>query len=161
MSFTFTFKVLDPASADAILAWRYPAPYDIYNADPNDLEVDRANLLDPVNLYFGVWNAENTLIGFRNYGPDAQVPGGDYLLEALDLGGGLRPDLTGRGLGPPFMQAAFDFARSTFKPAVFRATVAAFNMRARTVCERVGYTQQAQFSHAKDGRDFIIYTRPA
>ena len=101
-----TLKALDATSARAVLTWQYPPPYDIYNADPADIEADLASLLDPTNHYYSVWNEDELLIGFRNFGPDARVPGGNYSLDALDLGGGLRPDLTGHGLGAAFMRKA-------------------------------------------------------
>ena len=77
-----------------VLSWRYPAPYDYYDVTDGDLDY----YLDPANGFFAVLSGRE-FIGFRSFGPDGQVPGGTYDDSALDTGGGLRPDLTGRGLG--------------------------------------------------------------
>ena len=57
----------------------------------------------------------------------------------LDIGLGLRPDLTGRGLGHDFVTFGLDFARSAFAPPAFRLLVATFNRRAIRVYEKVGF----------------------
>src|ERR1700685_2395092 len=80
------------AYAADIVTWRYAAPYDCYDmtgADP-------AFLTNPASGYFAL-TGKGTLIGFRSFGADGQVPGGGYDTSALDTGGGLRPELTGRG----------------------------------------------------------------
>jgi hypothetical protein len=52
---------------------------------------------------------------------------------------GMRPDLTGRGLGEEFVHAGLRFARETYSPPAFRLTVATFNQRAIRVYERAGF----------------------
>jgi ribosomal-protein-alanine N-acetyltransferase len=89
------------------------------------------------------------------------VPGGDYDEEALDIGGGLRPDLTGQGLGPSFMEAALEFGRRQFGPVSFRATVAAFNRRAQRVCEKLGFRPVQTFERMHNGKRFTILVRAA
>ncbi len=160
----FTLRPLDEAAARDIIAWRYPPPYDCYNFDPTNTEQDVHNLLRPDYRYYGTWVGDE-LVGFRCFGADARVPGGDYRDRpgetVLDMGGGLRPDWTGRGAGSALMEAAFEFARATFAPTHFRATVAAWNERARRVCERVGYRQQSAFAHPATGATFILFMRKA
>ena len=54
---------------------------------------------DPTNRYHGVTGEDHSqLIGFCCFGPDARVTGFAYDEDSLDIGAGLRPDLTGRGL---------------------------------------------------------------
>jgi len=55
------------------------------------------------------------------------------------IGLGLRPDLTGRGLGLAFVGAGMDFARQSFSPGRFLLSVALFNQRARRVYEKAGF----------------------
>lgn len=151
---TYIFRPMDREAAIEIVKWRYEPPYDIYNDD--DTEESIQWYLKPEFHYYSVWD-DDDLIAFRNFGEDAQVPGGDYSADALDMGGGLRPDLTGKGLGAGLMSAAFEFARKTFDPPAFRATVAGFNHRAQKVCLRVGYQEIQRFTNAKSGKEFVVF----
>ena len=87
------------------------------------------------------------------------MPGGNYELDALDMGGGLRPDLTGEGLGASFIEAAIEFARRQYSSEVYRATVAKFNQRALRVCEKVGYKQTQTFTSTHTGMKFVVLIR--
>ena len=152
----YRFRTMDETSARTIVRWRYPAPYEIYNIHPDQLQETLAWYLDPQNKYFTVSDETDQLFGFRCFGKDAQVPGGDYSADALDMGGGLKPALTGRGLGGGFMQAAITFAQHHYPPTAFRATVAAFNLRALSVCEKVGYRRSSKFISTHSQKPFII-----
>jgi len=144
------------------LSWRYEPPYDFYNHDPAQLDnLIRNSFLNPAYLYFSVFDENNSLIAFRCFGEDARVPGGDYSLDALDMGGGLRPDLTGHGLGPQIIRAAMDFARAEFFPRAFRATIAEFNLRAQRACEKVGYVSAQRFIATHNSIPFVIMIRSA
>lgn len=121
---------MDEDSSRKIANWRYDPPYDLYNCNPEKIEDEVQWYLLPQNNYFTVWNETDELVGFRCYGEDTRVPGGNYELDALDMGGGLRPDLTGEGLGASFIEAAIEFARRQYSSEVYRATVAKFNQRA-------------------------------
>lgn len=157
--------VIDPATiriaplarehAEDLATWRYDAPYDVYDlagADP-------AELLDPALGFHAVLAGER-LIGFRSFGPDGQVPGWEYDDSALDTGGGLRPSLTGRGLGRAVIRAGLDFGRTTVAPAAFRVTVASFNARARRTVESLGFERIGSFAALRDGREFDVLVRP-
>ena len=144
------------------LSWRYEPPYDFYNHDSTQLDtLIRESYLNPAYHYFSVFDEADAFIAFRCFGEDARVPGGDYSADALDMGGGLRPDLTGHGLGPQIIRAAMDFARAEFSPRVFRATVAEFNLRAQRACEKVGYVPAQRFIATHSGVPFVIFIRDA
>jgi len=157
--FCFKLRKLTRETARTIATWQYEPPYDVYSFNPDQVEETVKWILIPRYHYYSVWDEGNELVGFRCFGEDARVPGGDYSADALDMGGGLRPDLTGKGLGTPFMKAAFGFASEIFKPKAFRATVMAFNQRALRVCARVGYRQVQEFTSPHSGRLFIIMMR--
>ncbi len=161
MATSFTFHKMDARSAREIATWQYDPPYDRYSFDPARLEENVAELLTPDYHYYTVWNEQGELIGYRCFGEDARVPGGDYSADALDMGGGLRPNLTGQGLGASFMEAAFAFATEHFEPAAFRTTVAAFNERALRVCVKVGYREVQRFISKSTGQPFVILMREA
>jgi [ribosomal protein S18]-alanine N-acetyltransferase len=141
--------------AQDLSTWRYPAPYDVYDL----VGVDPDDLLQPELGFHAVLTGER-LVGFRSFGPDGRVPGGDYDDSALDTGGGLRPDLTGRGLGRAVVAAGLDHGRRLFAPAAFRVTVALFNTRALRTVESLGFERVAAFRADRDGREFVVLVRP-
>lgn len=153
-----TIQPLTRGGALAIASWRYPPPYDIYNLPfpPSDNELQY--LLDPAIAYHEIRDAAGAMVGFCSFGEDGQVPGGDYCVAALDIGMGLHPDLTGQGLGHSFGAAVVEFARSQYVPTQLRVTIAAFNLRAQRLWQRLGFQPVAHFATVA-GRPFIIFTR--
>jgi ribosomal-protein-alanine N-acetyltransferase len=116
---------VEPASADLqpqLATWRYPPPYDFYDGDVEPV-------LNPERFYEGR-DGDDNLIGFYYFEPKP---------PDLDYGLGLRPDLTGQGLGLDFFLAGLAFARERFKPRRVFLHVAEFNERARLVYERAGF----------------------
>ena len=146
---------LTRAHAEDIVTWRYAEPHDPYDmtgAEPDDL-------LDPEAGFHAVLAGER-LIGFRSFGPDGRVPGRAYDDSALDTGGGLRPDLTGQGLGRTVIAAGLAYGRELFAPTAFRVTVAAFNARALRTVASLGFERVGQFAAARDARLFVVLVRP-
>ncbi len=136
-------RPISDAEARAIVAWRYDPPYDVYGMGEADLDTVRSLLL-PENSYYAILQHDD-LIGFCCFGHEAQVPGGDYGEDALDVGIGLRPNLTGQGLGGQVIAALLDVARQTFGAQPFRATIAAWNRRSIRTFEKLGFKQTATF----------------
>jgi len=147
--------LLTNAEARAVSGWRYEGRYSLYDGDPQGLE----GLLDPANGYHGVTEDDQPeLIGFCCFGPDARVPEFTYDDDALDVGGGLRPDLTGRGMGAQLAETALAFAAAEFSPTRYRVTVASFNLRALRMAERCGFHLQAKFE-SPTNREFVVLTK--
>jgi [ribosomal protein S18]-alanine N-acetyltransferase len=138
-----------------IVTWRYPSPYDCYDMT----SIDPAALLAPDAGFFALTD-DSGLIGFRSFGEDGRVPGGEYDDSALDTGGGLRPDLTGKGLGREAIQTGLDYGARLFAPPAFRVTIASFNLRAQRVVTSLGFRHVASFLATNDGRGFEILVRP-
>jgi ribosomal-protein-alanine N-acetyltransferase len=139
----FRFVPMDEEKARAIAEWRYAGEYAFYDLvnDPGDL----AELLESENwagMYHAVVDDTGVLVGFL------QTKCAD---GAVDIGLGLRPDLTGQGLGPGFVAACLGFARERFRPARFRLAVAAFNRRAITVYERAGFCTMGEYWQQTNG----------
>src|SRR5437868_10225481 len=89
----FAWRAINRVDAEQIVGWRYAVPYDRYNLAESDV----AGLLVPRNNYFVADDADDRLVGFCCFGADARVSGGSYGDETgLDVGVGLRPDVTGR-----------------------------------------------------------------
>ena len=136
--------------------WRYPAPYHCYDM----AGTDPVSLLDPTSGFYALVD-ETGLIGFRSFGLDGRVPGGSYDASALDTGGGLRPELTGKGLGSEAISTGLMFGQRWFSPPAFRMTIAAFNVRAQTVVQSLGFTAISRFIALTDGKDYDIFVRPS
>jgi [ribosomal protein S18]-alanine N-acetyltransferase len=143
------------AYAAEIITRHYSAPYDCY--DMTDSEP--GFLADQENGFFAPVD-ESGLIGFRSFGPDGQVPGGEYDDSALDTGGALRPDLTGQGNGREAIRTGLEFGQRTFRPQAFRVTIATFNVRAQRVVAGLGFRQTSTFPAATDGRGYGIWIKP-
>lgn len=152
-------RPLGPNDVDTLLSWTYPPPYELYNMDADDST--RAEALDPNYPYFGSFN-RGELLGFFCFGPPARVgappPASVYLPGPLDIGLGLRPELTGRGWGFAFLRKGLAFGQARFNPPSFRLSVAAFNRRAIAVYERAGFravtTLMVPTPHGR--REFVV-----
>jgi GNAT superfamily N-acetyltransferase len=156
-----SFRPMDEDGALTLIGWRYEAPYDIYQLDPSPIELPTfvSFLVDPANRYYRIDSQRGELEAFCCVGDDAQVAGGDYSADALDLGLGVRPDLTGRGLGAGYAQALAGFASRRFAPSLLRVTIAGFNLRAQRVWEKIGFVQVQEFPAERTGRPFVVLTR--
>ena len=104
--------------------WHYQPPYDFYDSDQEPV-------LNP-ERYFAVHDDDGALIGFLYFESKDDV---------LEYGLGLRPDLTGKGLGLDFFRAGLEFGRKRYRPSLVRLFVAAFNERAIKVYERAGFRE--------------------
>jgi RimJ/RimL family protein N-acetyltransferase len=162
----FHFVALEEADARAILAWRYEGQYTIYNWEEED---DPAEMLDRRSPHYAVKDERGELVGFFAYGSSAQVwdSGEPHLYSehnTITIGLGMRPDLTGKGLGLAFTQAGLDFAREHFTPDYFRLYVLTFNERAIRVYERAGFVRAGIFTRLSaeyGNRDFVEMRRRA
>ena len=141
----FAIRPMTAADARAIAAWRYPGPYAFYDsdADPGDL----AELLDPAEWgrrYFAADDTGGELVGLFVF----------KLADGMaEIGLGLRPDLTGRGLGRSFVEAGMHYAVSVLGARDLALAVAAFNRRAITVYERAGFREVRRYQHTTNGRE--------
>jgi ribosomal-protein-alanine N-acetyltransferase len=141
--------------AEAVAAWHYPEPYAFYDwtADADDLR----ELLDPAlrgEAYWAVRDEADELVGYFSFKPKD---------DAVEIGLGLRPDLTGQGLGTAFLAAGLDFAHERFAPERFTLAVATFNERAIKVYERAGFARDRVYMHSTNGAEweFLEMSRPA
>lgn len=148
-----------------ILTWRYEPPYDLYNMghgteDPIELVEALEYFTDPTYHFRGmVRQPEAQLAAFCSFGPDGQVGGGNYSVPGVDIGMGVHPQFTGRGLGGMFAAAAIDYAQKRFAPPQLRVTIAEFNRRAQKVWERHGFVPVQRFVSNFGKRPFIIYVK--
>jgi RimJ/RimL family protein N-acetyltransferase len=158
------FQPIDEAAIRTILIWRYERPYHIYNLslhpdDPYVSAMEMDYFLTPAFAFQAIFDEETAeQVAFCSFGSDGQVTGGDYREEALDIGMGVRPDLTGKGLGAFFATAVIAFAIQTFQPPKLRVTIASFNQRAMRVWQKNGFHPVQTFENPSN-MGFTIFTR--
>ncbi len=145
--------------AKIIANWKYDEPYAIYKMDENDSSL--RELLD--GSYYSATDEEDNLTGYFCFGKSARVAAGEmagvyHEGGFTDIGLGMAPDLCGRGYGYDFMQAGMHFARKRLSINKFRLTVAAFNVRAIKVYEKLGFIKTGSFKRVSEDRsvEFIV-----
>ena len=142
------------AEAEEVIGWTYPGEYSFYDMakDVEDQAELRAAHVRKAKYFSALHDGE--LIGYFEFEPEGDI---------LEIGLGLRPDLTGRGLGPDFFEAGLQFGRERFHPQTFRLRVATFNRRAIKIYERAGFAPGRIYMHDFYGTPygFIEMTRPA
>ena len=106
----FVFRPLGWRDTQAVADWRYRSPYELYDLSRSALLVGAGlhRLLAPLRVvgFYAVQRNANPLAGvfsFRRMG------------TTVELGLGLRPDLTGRSIGLAFVEAGMVFARETLR----------------------------------------------
>lgn len=140
---------VEPATPDLFVeraAWRYPPPYDFYNDDG----------VPPKNpeRFFSVCTDDGALVGFYYF---------EERGDAVAYGLGLRPDLSGRGLGARFVEAGIEFAQARFGRRRIVLDVAEFNARAIRVYERAGFRRtgtRTRFFEGWGDVPFVDMERP-
>ena len=154
------YRPADEKSARGFLQWHYEPPYDIYNCPPADLEEALQYNLDPKNNVYAMFDQYEELVAYCSYGQDAQVPGGDYSEEALDIGLMVKPELTGQGLGAAFVREVIRNGVERYAPKKLRVTIAAFNKRAIRTWEKNRFQKTQTFRRrSREGMEFIVMTK--
>ena len=124
---------LTQANADQIARkWHYGGQYSFYDME-NDLE-DLEEIINPKlrgDKYYQVVDDQDELVGY-------------FCLERLseekvEVGLGLRPDLTGHGLGLNFVKRIEEFIQNNFNYRITVLSVASFNKRAIKVYQGAGF----------------------
>ncbi|MFY9945499.1 MAG: GNAT family protein [Exiguobacterium chiriqhucha] len=146
---THQFTVLTQPQAETIAyAWHYEGDYAFYNMEAD--EEDLAEFLDAAQRGQSVFAvaSDGELVGFVSV---AQTDA-----ETVDLGLGMKPDLTGNGGGRAFVTSILDFVNTTYAPRRITLSVAAFNVRAIRVYEACGFKQTGSFQQPTNGSTFTF-----
>jgi ribosomal-protein-alanine N-acetyltransferase len=117
---------LRSTDAAVVDAWRYDPPYDFYNGEDEPVQ-------NPERFY--VVRDGDEIVGFYYF---------DEREDIVEIGLGLRPDLTGQGLGLEFFLDGVAFAHGRFPDRRVTLNVAAFNERAIAVYERAGFRRTGE-----------------
>ncbi len=142
----FQFSPMSQSEAAQIADWHYEGIYSFYDMknDPEDLQ----ELLSPKLRGENYWSAvsDGELIGFIAVYPDR---------DSVELGLGLRPNLTGKGIGSAFLYAAQTFIQEHYPFAItLSLAVASFNIRAQKVYEKAGFLVCGQETVSTNGGQY-------
>ncbi len=129
--------------AHVIQHWQYEPPYTTYTMNAVDPQAI-TEFLDTRSPYYAVRDEKAELIGFCAFGSSALIgevgePRIFVEEETIAVGLGLRPDLTGKHIGLPFVEAILDFALRLYDPHHFLLYVYTWNGRAIKVYTRAGF----------------------
>jgi len=132
----YTFVPMNEKYANDIVSnWHYDDVYSFYDmaADKDDLRIfmDTKNWQDTITA---VLNENDELVGWASFCTEN---------DEFWLSLGLRPDLTGQGLGEEFVSECVKYGISQYKliKHTIKLAVALFNQRAVKVYQRVGFTE--------------------
>lgn len=154
----YNIEEMSIEDAKQVASWRYEEPYSLYNMTDTPEEIEE--LTD--GTYFSVRLEETGIIGYFCYGKSAQVPSaikkGLYNKEGfLDIGLGMKPELTGQGNGLNFIKAGLQFGKEKYDLNLNRLSVANFNKRAINLYKKVGFKPVAEFIN-KNGETAVEFT---
>jgi ribosomal-protein-alanine N-acetyltransferase len=115
-------------------------------ADEEDLK-DFLNEENWDEHYFAALNEDNGLTGFYSV---------DFEEDIMWLGLGLKPELTGRGLGYEFVISGIKFAveKFNYRKDYVMLAVASFNERAVRLYERIGFESLEKYMQSTNGGEF-------
>ncbi|MFC4713628.1 GNAT family N-acetyltransferase [Planococcus dechangensis] len=155
---TFATREMGEADARAIMHWRYPPPYDLYNGEDSD-----DSLKEMVDGSYHVVTLQGELFGFYCAGKSAQVPAGEkfglYPAGPVDIGLGMKPDNTGTGRGAAFLSYILRDIACHHPGKPLRLTVATFNARAIALYTQAGFIANGEF--ATDSASFQVMEKPS
>lgn len=135
--------------ASEYVGWEYEPPFDFYNIPKERHEEELQEILSvkPPAAWFAVLDSDGSMAGFFEFSFNE--------VNELEIGLGLRPDLTGRGLGLEFVKLGISKALQVYPDykgdMVLR--VLDTNERAVKVYERAGFREYKR-------SDFVSYGKP-
>lgn len=134
-------------------SWSYPGPWAVY---------DVTAPLDPAEGFWAVLDdtAEGSdVVGFACFGVEARVPGLEERPGVLDVGVGMRPDLTGHGRGRAFAEAVLAHAGQVSSARTLRAAVQEWNERSLRLLLGLGFVRTG--THRVGDVTYAVVERPA
>ncbi len=163
----YHFTPLNRVYAETILTWKYDGPYAFYDYHQSSDHILKMDAWG--STLFAALDESGNLIGELTIGfldqDEEWVPQAEMDACHLDhcilwIGFGMRPDLTGHGLGLSFVNACVDFSvhmardRYRYSGEYIGLGVYCFNQRAIKVYERAGFIKFKDSSSIKKGVEY-------
>jgi len=139
-----------------VASWHYEPPYDFYDlaSDPDD-EAAMHDQARASHYRAVLADGDGRLDAFWYF---------DWPDGAVEVGIGLRPDLTGRRQGEAFLASQLAYAARNWHPATFRLFVAVWNERAIRLYARLGFREVGRETRSFElvgDHEFLRMERPA
>lgn len=144
---TINLRPATDSDVRELATWQYDPPYDVYDITMNPDKAVAYFLGPGVHCYTLLDG--NDVAGYCTFGHDAQVPGGNYDEDGLDIGLGIEPARTGRGEGHRYVTAVVAHASATFELRQLRVTIASGNKRALRVWSGAGFAEISLFATSR------------
>ena len=139
-------KMTQEEAEDIANNWHYKDEYSFYDMDAD--KEDLKEFLDPKqrgeDMFVVV--VDQDVIGYFCFNRVDK--------ETIDIGLGMKPNLTGNGKGVEFLKSGLDFAKLTYNPGQLTLSVATFNHRAIKVYKTVGFEEVQTFMQSTNGDCF-------
>lgn len=142
----YNFKKMSQKQAENIaLNWHYEGEYSFYDFEAD--EEDLAELLSPQERgeKYYIVKKDDEEVGFFYFENE-----GDFVVIGL----GMKPELTGNGMGLEFLRAGMRYAISKYNPNEIKLAVATFNERAIKVYQRAGFETDGTYMQDINGSQF-------
>lgn len=149
---TYRVRPLTPEQGEAMAGWAYPGPWAVY---------DVTGPVDPAEGFWAVVDETDDVdetedvVGFACFGVEARVPGLEARPGVLDVGVGMRPDLTGQGRGREFASAVLAHGWEVPGTVRLRAVVQEWNARGRALLVGLGFAETG--THEAGDVTFVVY----
>lgn len=132
-----------------IAMWRYPGPWMVYDA----LEAPQAD-----EGYWAVCDSAGRLVGFCCLGAAARPAGLEAAPGKLDVAIGMKPELTGQGLGTELGRAAVEYALGVSDGRRLRCAVREWNERGLEAARAAGFEPVGE--HEAGGQRYLLLEVP-
>lgn len=143
----YSFQLITQEQAEEIaFNWHYDGKYAFYNMEAD--EEDLTEFLDSEKRADSVYavTENNRLIVFFSISQEEN--------NIIDIGLGLRPDLTGQGLGYTFLATGINYIKERFSPVCITLAVAIFNDRAIKLYMKAGFKKTTTFLQSTNGGEY-------
>lgn len=142
---TLLDRTFSKAETREVAAWSYSPPFDLYNGNPDHPELFLTRNAEGEGYYPAV-DQHGALAAFAVFGVEARVRGQEPAADTLDVGLGVRPDLTSLGIGTELLGFIVAQAGASQVTSTLRCAVAVFNARSLALCHRAGFSPVRDFT---------------
>ena len=140
---------MDELQVYTYINWKYEYPYEFYNIPEEGVKETIDEIFEDNNsFYFSVFDSNGKLFGIYEY---------TFRSNFMEIGLGIRPEDTGKGLGLDFIRECIHFGRTTF---LYRGDiclrVADFNKRAIKLYKKIGFIEFSREENISFGKPVVF-----